>query len=119
MLTVLKGMQTRKQVLSSANSNATHSHKGADIPFLDNQMHVPVELFEILSDCEKQTTPGKALLRKAKDMCWSILALIASCFPDASPLNCLVIWLEITAARLRTVTHISLLTFKLSGDIKD
>ncbi|CAM8951081.1 unnamed protein product [Rhodiola kirilowii] len=97
MLTVLKGMQTRKQVLSSSNSNTMY--KGAEIPFLDKNMCVPAELFEILADCEKRTNPGEALLKKAKDMCWSILALIASCFPDASPLSCLVVWLEITAAR--------------------
>uniref|UniRef100_A0A7N0TN62 Spatacsin C-terminal domain-containing protein n=1 Tax=Kalanchoe fedtschenkoi TaxID=63787 RepID=A0A7N0TN62_KALFE len=97
MLTVLKGMQSRRQILPSSNINVPY--KKADIPFLDKKMCVPAELFGILADCEKQTSPGQALLTKARDMCWSILALIASCFSDASPLSCLAVWLEITAAR--------------------
>ena len=58
-----------------------------------------MELFCILGVCEKQKNPGEALLIKAKQMQWSLLAMIASCFPDVTPLSCLSVWLEITAAR--------------------
>ena len=59
----------------------------------------PMELFCILGVCEKQKNPGEALLIKAKQMQWSLLAMIASWFPDVTPLSCLTIWLEIAAAR--------------------
>jgi len=32
-------------------------------------------------------------------MQWSLLAMIASWFPDVTPLSCLTVWLEIAAAR--------------------
>lgn len=98
ILTVLKGMQSRKKVVSTSNPDSTE--KKGETSFIDENTYVPVELFGILADCEKQKNPGEALLLKAKDMCWSILAMIASCFPDVSPLSCLTAWLEITAARL-------------------
>lgn len=98
ILTVLKGMQSRKKVASSSNLDSTK--KRGEASFVDETTYVPPELFGILADCEKQKNPGEALLLKAKDMCWSILAMIASCFPDVSPLSCLTMWLEITAARL-------------------
>lgn len=98
ILTVLKGMQSRKKVVSTSNPDSTE--KKGETSFIDESTYVPVELFGILADCEKQKNPGEALLLKAKDMCWSILAMIASCFPDVSPLSCLTTWLEITAARL-------------------
>ncbi|KAH7860687.1 hypothetical protein Vadar_016791 [Vaccinium darrowii] len=97
ILTVLKGMQSRKKVASSSNLDSTK--KRGEASFIDETTYVPPELFGILADCEKQKNPGEALLLKAKDMCWSILAMIASCFPDVSPLSCLTVWLEITAAR--------------------
>ncbi|KAL6977281.1 hypothetical protein U1Q18_026078 [Sarracenia purpurea var. burkii] len=97
VLTVLKGMQSRKKVSSSSTSDATE--KRSETSFIVENSYIPVELFGILADCEKQRNPGEALLLKAKDMCWSILAMIASCFPDVSPLSCLTVWLEITAAR--------------------
>ncbi|XP_058186031.1 uncharacterized protein LOC131303262 isoform X4 [Rhododendron vialii] len=97
ILTVLKGMQSRKKVVSTSNPDSTE--KKGETSFIDENTYVPVELFGILADCEKQKNPGEALLLKAKDMCWSILAMIASCFPDVSPLSCLTAWLEITAAR--------------------
>lgn len=66
----------------------------------DSDSMVPVELFGLLAMCERQKNPGEALLAKAKELRWSLLAMTASCFPDVSPLSCLTIWLEITAARL-------------------
>ncbi|KAI3451060.1 hypothetical protein Pfo_007725 [Paulownia fortunei] len=95
ILTVLKSMQSRKKVSSSNMDTAERSGT-----FLsDENLYIPVELFGIIAECEKQERPGEALLLKAKNLCWSILAMIASCFPDVSPLSCLTVWLEITAAR--------------------
>lgn len=95
IVTVLRGMQSRKK----ASSSHTDATKRSESSFLDENLYIPVELFRILADCEKQKNPGQALLVKAKDLSWSLLAMIASCFPDVSPLSCLTVWLEITAAR--------------------
>lgn len=97
ILTVLKGIQLRKKPTSSSNSDT--KEKRSDVPSSDEIMYSPVELFGILAESEKQKNPGEALLIKAKDLSWSILAMLASCFPDVSPLSCLTVWLEITAAR--------------------
>lgn len=95
ILTVLKSMQFKKRV-GSLNMD-TGERDGS---FMSNEnLYIPVELFGIIAECEKQERPGEALLLKAKNLCWSILAMIASCFPDVSPLSCLTVWLEITAAR--------------------
>lgn len=96
IVTVLKGIQSKRKGISSSN---TDTNDKSETPFSDEDMYIPVELFGILAECERRKNPGEALLMKAKDMCWSILALIASCFPDVSPLSCLTVWLEITAAR--------------------
>lgn len=101
ILTVLKGMQSRKKA-SSSYSDSTE--KRTDMCFPDEDLCIPVELFRILAECEKQKNPGEALLMKAKDLSWSILAMIASCFSDVSPLSCLTVWLEITAARLPLIS---------------
>ncbi|KAL8125295.1 hypothetical protein AgCh_012832 [Apium graveolens] len=95
ILTVLKGMQSRKKVISLSNSDVTEERSTS----VEGDVYTPAELFGIIAECEKRKHPGEALLLKAKDLCWSILAMIASCFPDVSPLSCLTVWLEITAAR--------------------
>ncbi|KAH8502934.1 hypothetical protein H0E87_014301 [Populus deltoides] len=97
ILTVLKGMQSRKKSGSPGYSDTGES--GSETYCFQEDILIPAELFRILADCEKQKNPGESLLKKAKEMSWSILALIASCFPDVSPLSCLTVWLEITAAR--------------------
>ncbi|KAK7399448.1 hypothetical protein VNO78_10630 [Psophocarpus tetragonolobus] len=97
MLTVLRGMQSKKKTSPALFLDTLE--KGSETPFPDKSMCVPVELFQILAECEKQKCPGEALLRKAKELSWSILAMVASCFLDVSPLSCLTVWLEITAAR--------------------
>ncbi|KAL8476787.1 hypothetical protein ACS0TY_029186 [Phlomoides rotata] len=95
ILTVLKSMQSKKKV-GSLNMDTGEG----DGLFMSNEnLYLSVELFGIIAECEKQERPGEALLLKAKNLCWSILAMIASCFPDVSPLSCLTVWLEITAAR--------------------
>lgn len=96
ILTVLKGMQSRKKVSSSSNSDTLEERN----TFIEGNIYTPVEVFGIIAECETKKNPGEALLLKAKDLCWSILAMVASCFPDVSPLSCLTVWLEITAARL-------------------
>ncbi|KAJ8447051.1 hypothetical protein Cgig2_033620 [Carnegiea gigantea] len=91
ILTVLRGMQSKKKVDSSEiRSESVLSGQ-------DNGR--PSELFQNLAHCEKQKQPGKALLLKAKELSWSLLAIVASCFPDVAALSCLTVWLEITAAR--------------------
>lgn len=93
--TVLRSMQSRKKA-GPVNTDTEER----DITYLLNEnLCIPAELFGIIADCERQDRPGEALLLKAKNLCWSILAMIASCFPDVSPLSCLTVWLEITAAR--------------------
>ncbi|KAK8673759.1 hypothetical protein V6N13_112074 [Hibiscus sabdariffa] len=94
ILTVLKSMQSKKMA-----SSQSYLDRKSESPSPEENVYIPVELFRVLADCEKQKNPGEALLLKAKDFSWSILAMIASCFPDVSPLLCLTVWLEITAAR--------------------
>ncbi|GMI68631.1 hypothetical protein like AT4G39420 [Hibiscus trionum] len=94
ILTVLKSMQSKKMA-----SSQSYLDRKNESPFPEENVYIPVELFRVLADCEKQKNPGEALLLKAKDFSWSILAMIASCFSDVSPLSCLTVWLEITAAR--------------------
>ncbi|KAL3688215.1 hypothetical protein R1sor_014524 [Riccia sorocarpa] len=65
------------------------------------------ELFSLLAECEHGKRPGKALLTKAKDMRWPLLAVVASCFHDVTPLSCLTVWLEITAARETSAIQVS------------
>ena len=89
-------MQSRKK---ASSSYAENSEKRTETSSSEQQICYPVELFKILAECERQKNPGEALLKKAKDLSWSILAMIASCFSDVSALSCLTVWLEITAAR--------------------
>ena len=94
ILTVLKN------TLSNRRKSSSNIPSGSRDPsFLSVDGDNPMELFCILAVCEKQKNPGEALLNKAKQMQWSLLALIASCFPDVTLLSCLSVWLEITAAR--------------------
>jgi len=97
MLTVLRGMQSKKKASSALFLDTLGKDGETTFPY--ENMCVPVELFQILAECEKHKCPGEALLRKAKELSWSILAMVASCFLDVSPLSCLTVWLEITAAR--------------------
>lgn len=100
IVTVLKSMQLSKKKASST-TNLTPMGNGNEISFLtESNSMIPVELFGLLAECEKEKNPGGALLVRAKDLRWSLLAVVASCFPDVSPLSCLTVWLEITAARL-------------------
>ncbi|KAI7730053.1 hypothetical protein M8C21_020004 [Ambrosia artemisiifolia] len=113
--TVLKGMQSRKNSSSSSNFNSTN--KKNEPSFMEDNNYIPVELFGIIADCEKQKNPGEALLLKAKDLCWSVLAMVAACFPDVSPLCCLTVWLEITAAREITSIKVNNIASQISSNV--
>lgn len=113
--TVLKGMQSRKNLPSSSNLNSIY--KENESSFLEDNNYIPVELFGIIADCEKQKNPGETLLLKAKDLCWSVLAMVASCFPDVSPLRCLTVWLEITAARETTSIKVNDIASQISANV--
>lgn len=113
ILTVLKGMQSRKKVTSLSNSDVTEERSIS----VEGDVYTPVEVFGIIAECEKKKNPGEALLLKAKDLCWSILAMIASCFPDVSPLSCLTVWLEITAARETSSIKVNDVASKIANNV--
>ncbi|XP_056159194.1 uncharacterized protein LOC115681990 isoform X4 [Syzygium oleosum] len=115
ILTVMKNMQSRKKAGLSSHSDT--EEKGSGISCSDENMYIHVELFRILADCEKQKKPGEALLVKAKELSWSILATIASCFPDVTPFSCLRVWLEITAARETSLVKVSNMTSHIANNV--
>lgn len=115
ILTVMKNMQSRKKAGLSSHSDT--EEKGSKISCLDENTYIHVELFRILADCEKQKKPGEALLVKAKELSWSILATIASCFPDVTPFSCLRVWLEITAARETSLVKVSNMTLHIANNV--
>lgn len=80
-------------------SYSDDTSRGSTFSFSEDGAYVSTELFRVLAYSEKLKNSGGYLLSKAKELSWSILALIASCFPDVDPISCLTIWLEITAAR--------------------
>ncbi|XP_068653693.1 uncharacterized protein [Aristolochia californica] len=98
ILNVLRNMQSARRKAGSASSSLS---MGSNVISLagENYIMSPTELFGLLAECEKQKNPGETLLMRARDLRWSLLAMVASCFADASPLACLTVWLEITAAR--------------------
>ncbi|GAB4847712.1 hypothetical protein Ancab_026774 [Ancistrocladus abbreviatus] len=102
ILTVLRGMQSRKKASSASNLDGPENTF-----FSDQNICIPVELFRILAECEKQKHPGQMLLVKAKELSWSILAVVASCYPDVSPFSCLTVWLETTATRDTSLTRVN------------
>ncbi|KAM7517827.1 hypothetical protein LguiB_016789 [Lonicera macranthoides] len=114
ILTVLKGMQIRKKVGSSSNIDTTER---SETSFLEENTYIPVELFGIIAECERQKCPGEALLLKAKELCWSLLAMVASCFPDVSALSCLTAWLEITAARETSSIKVNDITSQIANNV--
>lgn len=96
ILTVLRHANSKKKATISSSDDTSG---GFTCSFSEDGAYVSAELFRVLAYSEKLNKPGDYLLSKAKELSWSILALIASCFPDVSPISCLTIWLEITAAR--------------------
>ncbi|XP_020677460.1 uncharacterized protein LOC110096041 isoform X3 [Dendrobium catenatum] len=116
VLTVLKSMPSmRKNQSSSLNTSSGSSHM---VVANDSETMVPVELFGLIAMCERQKNPGEALLIKAKNLRWSLLAMIASCFPDVSPVSCLTVWLEITAARETSSIKVNDISSKVAENVK-
>ncbi len=100
ILTVLKSIPTVPPKASTAQGNLypfSAGLEGVALPAAING--TSGELFGLLAECEKCKYPGQALLAKAKDLRWPLLAVVASCFSDVTSLSCLTAWLEITAAR--------------------
>lgn len=98
ILTVLRSMHSAKKTSNSSTNECSERSIGNSFLSECNTV-IPAELFRLLAECEKERNPGEALLIKAKDLRWPLLAIIASCFSDVSALACLTVWLEITAAR--------------------
>ncbi|KAK8969243.1 hypothetical protein KSP40_PGU005204 [Platanthera guangdongensis] len=116
VLTVLKSMMSmRKKHISSLSTSSGSSYI---VSLDDSDAMVPVELFGLIAMCEMQKNPGETLLVKAKDLRWSLLAMIASCFPDVSPLSCLTVWLEITAARETSSIKVNDISSKVAESVK-
>ncbi|XP_071914201.1 uncharacterized protein [Coffea arabica] len=115
ILTVLKSMQSRKRVFHSPNSDIAGQQ--FEVFISDENLYASVELFGIIAECEKLNNPGEALLLKAKNLSWSILAMIAACFPDVSPLSCLAIWLEITAARETSAIKVNDIASQIANNV--
>ncbi|XBI62667.1 hypothetical protein VPH35_043242 [Triticum aestivum] len=112
ILTVLKN------TLSNRRKSSSNVPSGSRDPFLLSvDGDDPMELFCILAVCERQKNPGEALLNKAKQMQWSLLALIASCFPDVTLLSCLSFWLEITAARELSLIKVDCISSKVAKNV--
>ncbi|CAL4895148.1 unnamed protein product [Urochloa decumbens] len=112
VLTVLKNMMSLRRK-SSGNIPSGSGDSSFSAVAGNNSM----ELFCILGVCEKQKNPGEALLNKAKQMQWSLLAMIASCFPDVTPLSCLSVWLEITAAREMSSIKVDDISSKIAKNV--
>ncbi|KAJ7523405.1 hypothetical protein O6H91_18G050100 [Diphasiastrum complanatum] len=93
LLTVLRSLPAASQQLPVIDSSSQYKLS------INQTVSVPAELFALLAEFEHRKHPGKALLSKAKDLRWPLLAIIASCFPDVTSFSCLTVWLEITAAR--------------------
>ncbi|KAI4310715.1 hypothetical protein MLD38_035669 [Melastoma candidum] len=113
ILTVLKCVLSRKKTGSSSDADSSDKANGT----CDYDMYNPAELFGILANCEKQQRPGEALLTKAKELLWSILAIIASCFQDVSSLTCLRVWLEISAARETSSIKVNNMASQIASNV--
>lgn len=117
ILTVLRSMQSVKKKASASTTNGLTSESHEISPIPSGNTVVPTELFGILAECERQTNPGEALLTKAKDLRWALLAMIASCFSDVPPLSCLTVWLEITAARETSSIKVNDISSKIAKNV--
>lgn len=51
------------------------------------------DLFELINQARNQVHPGETLLKYAQKFRRPLLAVIAQCFPDVTPLNCMIVWL--------------------------
>uniref|UniRef100_A9U2Z6 Predicted protein n=1 Tax=Physcomitrium patens TaxID=3218 RepID=A9U2Z6_PHYPA len=98
ILTVLKCLPTASPKPPTTYGNVSHFSSGF-CPNIRGSIDAPRELFFILAECETKKQAGRELLCRAKVLRWPLLAIVASCFTDVTPLSCLTTWLELTAAR--------------------
>ncbi|KAL5714718.1 hypothetical protein ACHQM5_016641 [Ranunculus cassubicifolius] len=116
ILTALKSMCSTRRKFSSSLEFSMENTTEMDFS-TEKNFAIPAELFVLLGECEKQNNPGEALLTKAKDLRWSLLAIIASCFPDVASLSCLTVWLEITAARETSSIKVNDITSQIAKNV--
>uniref|UniRef100_A0A1J3EY96 Spatacsin C-terminal domain-containing protein n=1 Tax=Noccaea caerulescens TaxID=107243 RepID=A0A1J3EY96_NOCCA len=114
ILTVLRYANSKKKATISYSDDTS---RGSTFSFSEDGAYVSTELFRVLAYSEKLKNSGGYLLSKAKELSWSILALIASCFPDVDPISCLTIWLEITAARETSSIKVNDMTTKIAENV--
>ncbi|CAN8328713.1 unnamed protein product [Cochlearia groenlandica] len=114
VLTVLRYANSKKKATLAYSDNSSLCFTSS---FSEDGAYVSAELFRVLAYSEKLKNPGGYLLSKAKELSWSLLALIASCFPDVAPISCLTIWLEITAARETSSIKVNDITTKIAENI--
>ncbi|XP_010431915.1 PREDICTED: uncharacterized protein LOC104716225 isoform X1 [Camelina sativa] len=114
ILTVLRYANSKKKATISYSDDIG---RGFTCSSTEDGAYVSGELFRVLAYSEKLKNPGGYLLSKAKELSWSILALIASCFPDVAPLSCITVWLEITAARETSSIKVNDITTKIAENI--
>lgn len=76
-----------------ADSKTEQAHSSA--ASVENPM--ALELFDILAEFERAPQPGAALLEKARNLGWPLLAVAAGSYEDADALSCLATWLAATA----------------------
>ncbi|CAM6098196.1 unnamed protein product [Calypogeia fissa] len=109
LLFVLKNLPGGAALEKPAGVSASeyNSPLSPNLEPLVSSMSATAELFSLLADCEGSKHPGKDLLRKAKQLRWAVLAVVASCFGDVTPQACLTTWLEITVVKDASVTEIT------------
>ncbi|KAG8053146.1 hypothetical protein GUJ93_ZPchr0001g29494 [Zizania palustris] len=112
ILTILKNMMSTRR---KSSSNVPSGSSDSSFFAADGDNHM--ELFSVIAVCEKQKNPGEALLNKAKQMQWSLLAMIASCFSDVTALSCLSVWLDITTAREMSLIKVDDMSSKIAKNV--
>lgn len=89
---------------------------------VEEEKPAPPELFAILAECEKGPQPGVALLEKARDLGWPLLAVAASAYEGADVQSCLATWLATTApdvnAPARPVGEAAVLAQAVDGAVR-
>ncbi|XP_024371913.1 uncharacterized protein [Physcomitrium patens] len=115
ILTVLKFLTPASPKPLTPHSNVSHFSSGESPDAFENG--APGELFSLLAECETEKQPGRELLGRAKVLRWPLLAVVASCFADVTPLSCLTTWLELTAARETTVIQVNDVFSQVSASV--
>lgn len=77
LITCVKQMDTERRTFPEQHSDEVQSS----------------DLFELINQARNQVHPGEALLKYAQKLRRPLLAVIAQCFPDVTPLNCMIVWL--------------------------